>query len=1221
MHEFGANRKAWTARLLRSLPLVLLVFFAAPLLLVPITPANAGGGPMVPSGVLYYVPITLTNSQTSATVAGFQQMLVVNWNAYASHLNSGVQNVEFFDSSGTVLDAWCESSCSSSSASSVVWVNLGSDTIAANGGTLATYLGFLSTGTNNMGNSGSSVWGEAPQLSGSYGQYDDGANVFSFYDNFAGTTLSAKWVTAAATVTVNNGVRISGTSSTFDLTTASYTASSPFEMEAYGTLPVAGYSWAVGAGDRAGLNGIGASGFNGQSSPAKIQAGQSTPTAQTRAGNYGTTATTGIWTTEAVSTTTSNFYFDYGNKNTVSVDAPAYPVYFNLASFLANPSPAPSYSWARVRSYPPNGVMPSASFGPVSTASLTFASVGSNKVLFYIPVTLTNGQSSATPVDFQEMVTADPSAIGSSYFASNLQNVNWQDGGGNVLSSWLESGNTNTATSTVYWVNLDSRTIPAGGGTLTVYLCIYGTSVDALNTANTGEAPQLSASYGQYDDGANVFPAYYDNFAGTTIGSQYTQIVPATLSQNNGLTVTFGGNNYGGLVLTSGIASSPAVIFEADVTAANAVPNLKAEGIGLQTGTGTTSTSAGYWHGRAYSTGFYRGAFDDFQAAITPTHLLVVGVEGIAWLSTGHEVSYDSYSPTAHSDSIIGLTPTIYPSYGGVTISNGVEISYQWGRVRIYPPGGVMPSASFGPLTGITATAVACSPSTTVDVGSSTTCTATVTGESGPITGETITWSQTGGTGSVSFSPATTCSLAGSPESCSVSVTGATAGSATIQASYPGDAGNLASSNTTTITADPALAVGAPYGSPPTIDQGQASSLSANFSGGTTPYSCQWLAEAPGAGSFSDYGGPSSCTSPASASFPTTTSTTTGVWAFELQVTDGASNTVASSAGSMTVNAALSAVSVSPSGPSIDSGQSVTLTANPSGGTAPYSYQWYTSPGCSASPISGATGSTYGASSSATTTYYVEATDSSGAGAQSACSSGDTVTVNSALRAGAITPSSPLVSPGQSVSLTANPSGGTAPYYYQWYASAGCASPITGATSSTYDTGPLTSGATYYYQVTDSAYPPVVACSPGDTVNLLQPPKLPPVIPNQLTFNFNFPGAPTLIGHYVSLIGGVVLYNVPGYNATADVFPYAISFCYIPDYNLVRISGFFSVGPGANSTELLVSNWNSVVTNAQGWPAEPDCSSSLSPDAAYPTGFQPVLAAVTAEGIGTARHP
>jgi len=59
--------------------------------------------------------------------------------------------------------------------------------------------------------SSSGPTGEAPQLSPSYGQYDDGASVFSFYDNFAGTSLNTNiWiaVTTGGSVTVNNGVTI-----------------------------------------------------------------------------------------------------------------------------------------------------------------------------------------------------------------------------------------------------------------------------------------------------------------------------------------------------------------------------------------------------------------------------------------------------------------------------------------------------------------------------------------------------------------------------------------------------------------------------------------------------------------------------------------------------------------------------------------------------------------------------------------------------------------------------------------------------------------------------------------------------------------------------------------------------------------------------------------------------------------------------------------------------
>jgi hypothetical protein len=102
---------------------------------------------------------------------------------------------------------------------------------------------------------------------------------------------------------------------------------------------------------------------------------------------------------------------------------------------------------------------------------------------------------------------------------------------------------------------------------------------------------------------------------------------------------------------------------------------------------------------------------------------------------------------------------------------------------------------------------------------------------------------------------------------------------------------------------------------------------------------------------------------------------------------------------------------------------------------------------------------------------------------------------------------------------------------------------------------------------------------------------LPPVIPSTLSFNFNFQGAPTFSGRLVSLYGNGILYNVPGYNSTTDVFPYVLSFCSVPGTDEILISGFGSAGPGNNSSEIFVSNWTSALTSSQGWPAEPACVS------------------------------
>ncbi len=146
---------------------------------------------------IHYVSILLSNQQSSGTSSNFQQMLTLdsaNYNG-ANEINSGWTNVEFTavapanaPANGNVpLYAWCESGCTGASTSTVVWVNLGTNTIGAAGGgsnTLTIYMNFM---PSNVMTSDTAYTGEAPQLFGgsyaqsSYAQYDNGAKVFPIY--------------------------------------------------------------------------------------------------------------------------------------------------------------------------------------------------------------------------------------------------------------------------------------------------------------------------------------------------------------------------------------------------------------------------------------------------------------------------------------------------------------------------------------------------------------------------------------------------------------------------------------------------------------------------------------------------------------------------------------------------------------------------------------------------------------------------------------------------------------------------------------------------------------------------------------------------------------------------------------------------------------------------------------------------------------------------------
>src|SRR2546428_5558927 len=191
----------------------------------------------LPVHAAIFAPITLTNNQGSATPNPFQQKVTWNPSTYQGYEASDLGNVRFCADSPctTQLNAWLESctpSCTPTATSASAWVKLTSS-IAGGGGILTIYFVLQSPSTTFDG----IFWGEEPSLSGSYGQYDNGANVFTFYDNFAGTSLSAKWVTvksSGGSVTVNNGATFTTSSGTdYVFVAAASTVAFPSVAESY----------------------------------------------------------------------------------------------------------------------------------------------------------------------------------------------------------------------------------------------------------------------------------------------------------------------------------------------------------------------------------------------------------------------------------------------------------------------------------------------------------------------------------------------------------------------------------------------------------------------------------------------------------------------------------------------------------------------------------------------------------------------------------------------------------------------------------------------------------------------------------------------------------------------------------------------------------------------------------------------------------------------------
>ena len=329
-----------------------------------------------------YVPVTLTNSQTTATPVNFDQLVKVDWSTYSTYLNSNVSNVRFYNSttlsSSYELSGWIEDNNTTTAISSNVWVNL-SGTIVPASGTATIYMAFL-----GKASSWSSHWGLAPQLSATYGEFDNGASVFSHYWRFGGlSALPSPWTLAydsgagvfhATNYEIGENGNDGGivTTGSYDMNGMTFTVGYVLPVTTATTGAVGGIG--IGAASSPGSGFIGGGGGiiggstgtvslfynnNGQSGKAELYI------AGTQEGSTVTYQTTvGRWSVGSDGTTS------YGNFNASSTSYPQSFPTGPLAIFATSGiGGAPDVYWAMSRYTPPVGVMPAASFGTLTTVS------------------------------------------------------------------------------------------------------------------------------------------------------------------------------------------------------------------------------------------------------------------------------------------------------------------------------------------------------------------------------------------------------------------------------------------------------------------------------------------------------------------------------------------------------------------------------------------------------------------------------------------------------------------------------------------------------------------------------------------------------------------------------------------------------------------------------------------------------------------------------------
>ena len=313
---------------------------------------------------------------------------------------------------------------------------------------------------------------------------------------------------------------------------------------------------------------------------------------------------------------------------------------------------------------------------------------------YYSQLTISNSQSSATPSPFQQMVNITSSDPGFSLISTGNfgQNVEFFYSNGTVIPSWLESY---SSTNAIWWLKLGS--IPASSS-VTVYMGIAPTSTNLFNSVNDGEAPQLTCSnpsdtascstYAEYDDGAKVFNNYW-NFAGTIAPNGFTYLYGSGAAYNNGVTLS----------ATTDIYYSFTTYNPSNYILEGYTPTTPSAAWGGLLYTTTTTEGGNYGLDTGYAAG--ESGVQQIYSANDGSEIFVNGVSinypnifEVYWASTDTATEYTNYKNPLQASTTDA--PTITNSYIGLGAWGAGSITFNWMRVRAYPPNGVMPSVSFG---------------------------------------------------------------------------------------------------------------------------------------------------------------------------------------------------------------------------------------------------------------------------------------------------------------------------------------------------------------------------------------------------------------------------------------------------------------------------------------------------------------------------------------------
>jgi len=314
--------------------------------------------------------INITNTQNTATPVPFQQMIQLPISQLGL-INPYIRNLGplRFSYNGSYIPAWLESI---NNGVATIWVKL-PVSIPANSSIT------IEMQVDPSLNFDGVYWGENPLLSPTYGEYDNGASVFSYYQRWGNlSSLPSGWSSISGTVITyaSTYIEIAPSPSTdgwygISLNPIPSSLSSTTTVwEFYGNMyDSIGAGSCIGTATGNGGNFNGYSFFEGGSPTNLIYLGNNNNPFSASTG-YDDTNNNKVYTMQMNSATSLQMFINYTQIYSTTSATSESLTYFDIDpsnSAGSYPSTPIYIYWLRTRAYPPNGVMPSVSFGGLST--------------------------------------------------------------------------------------------------------------------------------------------------------------------------------------------------------------------------------------------------------------------------------------------------------------------------------------------------------------------------------------------------------------------------------------------------------------------------------------------------------------------------------------------------------------------------------------------------------------------------------------------------------------------------------------------------------------------------------------------------------------------------------------------------------------------------------------------------------------------------------------